>query len=96
MSGFALGFYSHNLNTTSMATAKKRTPAKRKPSATKKRKVKVGEPGATLKLFGRTYKKSMCGLTKTDATTKAKARRATGKGAAIKKGVKGYCLYTRG
>ncbi len=74
-----------------MATTRK----KRKPSATKKRKAKVGD-SATLKLFGRTYKKSMCGLTKTEATAKAKARRATGKGAAIKKGTQGYCLYTRG
>jgi hypothetical protein len=80
-----------------MAIAKKRTTAKRrKPSAAKKRKAKVGEQAATLKLFGRTYKKSMCGLTKPEATAKAKARRAAGKGAAIKKGVKGYCLYTRG
>ena len=75
-----------------MAIAKKK-PAKRKPSATKR---KAKADSSTLKMFGRTYKKSMCGLTKTDATAKANARRMAGKGAAVKKGVQGYCLYTRG
>ena len=81
-----------------MALAKRRksTASKRKPSATKKRKAKVGESPATITMFGRRYKKSMCGLTKTDATAKATARRAKGKGAAVKKSANGYCLYTRG
>lgn len=75
------------------------TVAKRKkPSATKKRKAKVS--GATLKLFGKTYKKVACGLTKTEATAKATAHRAKGKGkgAAVKKNAigGGYCLYKRG
>lgn len=81
-----------------MATVAKRKPAKRKPSAKKKR-VAAGS-GATLKMFGRTYKKSMCGLTKTEATSKAETHRAKGKGkgAAVKKNAAGagYCLYTRG
>lgn len=80
-----------------MATVAKRKPAKRKPSAKKKRAVGTG---ATLKMFGRTYKKSMCGLTKSEATSKAENHRAKGKGkgAAVKKnaGGAGYCLYTRG
>jgi len=84
-----------------MATvAKRRTTARRKPSATKKRKAKVSGSTATIKLFGRTYKKSMCGLTKTDATAKAESHRAKGKGkgAAVKKNAVGggYCLYKRG
>lgn len=78
--------------------AKRRTPAKRKPSAAKKRKAKVS--ASTLKMFGKTYKKVACGLTKTEATAKAETHRAKGKGkgAAVKKnaiGV-GYCLYKRG
>lgn len=80
-----------------MATVAKRKPAKRKPSAKKKR---VAGSGATLKMFGRTYKKSMCGLTKSEATSKAENHRAKGKGkgAAVKKNAAGagYCLYTRG
>lgn len=85
-----------------VAKRRKSTTAKRKPSASKKRKAKVGGASvnatpATITLFGRRYKKSMCGLTKVDATKKATARRAAGKGAAIKKSPgKGYCLYTRG
>ncbi len=85
-----------------MAIAKRRksdTATKRKPSATKKRKAKVGSD-ATIKLFGRTYKKALCGLTKTEATSKAVAHRAKGKGkgAAIKKNPvgAGYCFYKRG
>lgn len=69
-----------------------RKPAKRKKAA----------PGtsATIKLFGRTYKKVACGLSKTEATGKAEAHRAKGKGkgAAVKKSSvgTGYCLYKRG
>lgn len=74
--------------------AKKR----KKPSATKRRKARVAGSPSTITLFGRRYTKKMCSLTKADATAKAKARRATGKGAAVKKnaGGTGYCLYTRG
>lgn len=83
-----------------MAIAKRRTSttAKRKPSATKKRKAKVAGSPATISMFGRRYKKSLCSLTKADADKKAGARRAAGKGAAVKKntGGKGYCLYVRG
>lgn len=79
-----------------MATVSKK-PA-RKPSAKKKRA--ASGSGATIKLFGRTYKKSMCGLTKSDATSKAATHRSKGKGkgATIKKNAAGagYCLYTRG
>lgn len=82
-----------------MATVAKRAPAKRKPSAAKKRKAK-GTDAATIKLFGRTYKKSACGLSKTEATSMATAHRAkgTGKGAAVKKNSAGpgYCFYKRG
>lgn len=74
--------------------AKRRKPA----SATKKRKAKVS--GTTLKLFGKVYRKSACGLTKTEATSKAETHRAKGKGkgAAVKKNATGagYCLYKRG
>ena len=78
-----------------MPTVAKR---RKKPSATKKRKAKVAGSPATISMFGRRYKKSMCSLTKADATKKAAARRATGKGAAVKKnaGGTGYCLYVRG
>ncbi len=72
--------------------------AKRK-SAAKKRKA-APTTSATLKLFGRTYKKVACGLSKTDATGQAVAHRAKGKGkgAAVKKNAAGagYCLYKRG
>ena len=77
--------------------------AKRKPGA-KKRKTKakvaaVGSP-KTISMFGKRYTKSMCSLTKADATKKADAHRAKGKGkgAAVKKntGGTGYCLYKRG
>lgn len=84
-----------------MAIAKRRKAtagiAKRK-SGAKKRKTKSAESASTLTLFGRRYKKSMCGLTKADATAKANAHRARGKGkgAAVKKSVNGYCLYKRG
>lgn len=73
--------------------------AKRKPSASKKRKAKAST-GSTLKMFGKTYKKALCGLTKTEAQAKADAHRAKGKGkgAAVKKNSAGpgFCLYKRG
>lgn len=61
-------------------------------------KAKVAGSPATISMFGRRYKKSMCSLTKADAVKKAEARRAAGKGAAVKKnaGGTGYCLYVRG
>lgn len=82
-----------------MATIAKRKPAKRrKPSATKKRKAKVS--GTTIKMFGKSYKKVACGLSKTEATAKAEQHRSRGKGkgAAVRKNPvgAGYCLYKRG
>lgn len=73
------------------------TKVAKKPSARKKR---VASSGATLKMFGKTYKKVACGLTKTEATQKAEAHRmkGKGKGAAVKKNTvgPGFCLYKRG
>jgi len=85
-----------------MAVAKRRKATSASKKGAKKRKAKVGKAAspATISLFGRRYKKSMCALTKADATSKANAHRAkgAGKGAVVKKNAAGagYCLYKRG
>ena len=86
-----------------MPVAKRPRATTARKTGAKKRKAKVGKAAtspATISLFGRRYTKSLCSLTKADATKKAEAHRAKGKGkgAAVKKnaGGTGYCLYKRG
>lgn len=81
-----------------MATAKKRTTAKRKPSAAKKRKAKVGE-STSFKVTGVngkkvTFSKASCHTSKAAATKQAESVRRQGVRAMVKEGAGGtHCVF---
>lgn len=83
-----------------MATvAKKRKTAKRKPSATKKRKAKVGGASTTIKVTGVggkkvTFSKTSCHSTKSAAQKQADSVRKQGVRAMVKEGAGGsHCVF---
>lgn len=83
-----------------MAIAKKkRATAKRKPSAAKKRKAKVGESATSFKVTGVngkkvTFSKTSCHTSKSAATKQAEAVRRQGVRAMVKEGAGGtHCVF---
>lgn len=60
-------------------------------------KAKVKGLPKTRKIGKSTYKKVLCSLTKTEAQSRAKKKRASGyKAAALKNPAGGYCLFVGG
>lgn len=80
------------------SVAKRRTPTKRKPSASKKRKAKPTATTITVKVGGiaKRFTQESCHSTKTAATAQAKRIRAQGNNARVIKSGSRMCVFKGG